>query len=120
MQLSRRTERVNMLLRQALSDIIFREIKDPRLIKIISIVSVNVSRDLKSAKIYTSVMGNEEESRSAIDTLNSASGFLRRALNARLTLRSIPSLIFVNDDSIEQGTYLLNKISDINSADSSE
>ena len=115
MQLSRRTERVNMLLRQALSDIMFREIKDPRLTKIISIVRVDVSRDLKSAKIYASILSNEQETRSAIDTLNSASGFFRRALKDRLSLRSIPSLIFVNDDSIEYGTYLLNRITDINS-----
>ena len=86
MQASRRTERVSVLLRQKLSEIIARELKDPRLAQIITIVHVGVSRDLRRAKVYTSVLGNPEESNAAVAILNSASGFLRRELTARLSL----------------------------------
>jgi len=120
MQASRRTERVSVLLRQKLSEIIARELKDPRLAQIITIVHVGVSRDLRRAKVYTSVLGNPEESNAAVAILNSASGFLRRELTARLSLRTIPFLSFVPDYSIEEGTHLLRKIADVRSEDSSE
>ena len=120
MQASRRTERVNVLLRQKLSEIISREMKDPRLSPIITIVHVGVSRDLRHAKVFTSVLGSHKESKAAVETLNAASGFLRRELTERLALKTVPFLSFVSDDSIEKGTYLLNKITEVRSEDPSE
>ena len=120
MQASRRTERVNVLLRQKLSEIIAREMKDPRLSHIITIVYVGVSKDLRHAKVFTSVLGSPEESKAAVETLNAASGFLRRELTTRVSLKTIPFLSFVPDDSIEKGTYLLKKITEARSEDSSE
>ena len=120
MQDSRRKERVNVLLRQKLSEIIAREMKDPRLAPMISIVHVGVSRDFRHAKVYTSVLGSPEESKTAVDTLNAAAGFLRRQLIPRISLKTVPFLSFVLDDSIEKGTYLLNKITEVRSKDSSE
>ena len=119
MQDSRRKERVNVLLRQLLSDIIARDMKDPRLAHIITIVQVAVSKDLRYAKVFTSVLGTPEESKTAVDTLNAASGFMRRELTTRLSLKTIPFLSFVQDDSIEKGTYLLSKIAEVRSSDSS-
>ena len=118
MQASRRTERVNVLLRQQLSEIIARDMNDPRLAHIITIVNVGVSRDLKHAKVFTSVLGKQEERKAAVETLNRASGFLRRELIARLSMKTIPFLSFIQDDSIEQGTHLLNRISEVRSGDS--
>jgi ribosome-binding factor A len=119
MQASRRTERVNVLLRQKLSEIIAREMKDPRLAPIISIVHVGVSRDLHYAKVFTSVLGSPQESKAALEALNAASGFIRRELTAQLSLKTIPYLSFVADDSIEKSTYLLNKITEVRSEDPS-
>ena len=119
MQASRRTERVNVLLRQKLSEIIAREMKDPRLAHIITIVHVGVSKDLRYAKVFTSVLGSPEESKAAVETLNAASGFLRRELTARVSLKTVPFLSFVQDDSIEKGTYLLSKIAEVRSSDPS-
>ena len=118
MQASRRTERVNVLLRQQLSEIIARDMNDPRLAHIITIVNVGVSRDLKHAKVFTSVLGKQEERKAAVETLNRASGFLRRELIARLSMKTIPFLSFIQDDSIEQGSHLLNRISEVRSGDS--
>ena len=120
MQASRRTERVNVLLRQKLSEIIAQEMKDPRLAHIITIVHVGVSRDLRHAKVYTSILGSPEEGKAAVAILNSASGFLRRELTARVLLRTVPFLSFIPDYSIEKGTDLLRKIADVRSEDSSE
>ena len=119
MQASRRTERVNVLLRQQLSEIIAREMKDPRLAHIITLVHVGVSKDLRYAKIYTSVLGNLEERKAAVETLNAASGFLRRELTGRLSLKAVPHLSFVQDNSIEKGTDLLSKITEVRSSDPS-
>jgi ribosome-binding factor A len=118
MQASRRTERVNVLLRQQLSEIIARDMNDPRLAHIITIVNVGVSRDLKHAKVFTSVLGKLEERKAAVETLNNASGFMRRELIARLSMKTIPFLSFIQDDSIEQGSHLLNRISEVRSGDS--
>jgi len=120
MQASRRTERVNVLLRQKLSEIIAQEMKDPRLAHIITIVHVGISRDLRNAKVFTSVLGSPEESNAAVETLNSASGFLRRELTTRVSLKTIPFLSFILDNSIEEGTYLLRKITEMGSNHSSK
>lgn len=120
MQGSRRTERVNVLLRQALSEIIARDMKDPRLGPIITIIRVDVSKDLRRAKVYTSILGSPEESNAVLETLNGASGFLRRELVARLSLKTIPYVSFVYDDSIEKGTHLLSRITEVRFTDSRE
>ena len=118
MQGSRRTERVNVLLRQQLSEVIAREMKDPRLAPMTTILHVEVSKDLRYAKVFVSVLGSPEERKAAVETLNTASGFLRRELSDRLSLRNIPFLNFVQDDSIEKGTDLLAKIEQVRELDS--
>jgi ribosome-binding factor A len=119
MQASRRTERVNVLLRQLLSEIIARDMKDPRLAHIITFVHVGVSKDLRYAKVYTSVLGSDKEQKSAVAALNAATGFMRRELTGRLSLKSVPHLTFIQDNSIEKGTHLLGKITDVRSDDPS-
>ena len=116
--MSRRTERVNVLLRQKLSELIATEMKDPRLSRIVTITEVGVSRDLRHAKVFTSVLGTSEQSKDAVEALNAASGYLRRELLARLSLRNVPFLSFVSDDSIEKGYYLLQRIEEVRSGDS--
>ncbi|MDE2861264.1 MAG: 30S ribosome-binding factor RbfA [Chloroflexota bacterium] len=118
MQAFRRTDRVNVLLRQQLSEIIAREVKDPRLARIITIVHVDVSHDLRHARVHTSVLGGPDERKAAVDTLNRAAGFIRRELKGRISLKSVPHLSFVPDDSIEQGDRLQARISQVRAADS--
>ena len=118
MQAFRRTDRVNVLLRQQLSEVIAREVKDPRLAQIITIVNVGVSPDLRHARVYTSVLGGADERRAAVDTLNRAAGFIRRELKGRISLKTVPHLSFVPDDSIEQGDRLQVRISQVRAGDS--
>ena len=102
-----RVERINHLFRQEISDLIQREIKDPRMGGLVSITEVKVSPDLTFAKVFVSHMGTEEEKKQVLQTLNAASGFLRRELLKRTTLRHVPELHFEWDTSIERGARVL-------------
>jgi ribosome-binding factor A len=103
----RRIDRVNEQLRNEISHLISREIKDPRVAGVISITEVVASNDLRSARVYVSVMGRRTDRESALDGIRSAASFLRRELRERVNLRHTPHLTFLLDDSIEQGDRIL-------------
>ncbi|MBI2166278.1 MAG: 30S ribosome-binding factor RbfA [Chloroflexi bacterium] len=113
--MSHRIERVNMLLRQEISTLLARDVKDPRLAGLVSITAVECSMDLRHAKVYVSVLGSQEEKEEALKGLASASGFLHRELRLRLKLRHTPDLRFFPDDSIERGIRLSEVIDDLES-----
>ena len=110
MQASRRTERINVILRRYISEIISRDMKDPRLASLITIINVTVSKDIRHARVFTSVLGDSDESAQTVETLNSASGFIRQNLMPKLRTKNVPHLKFVLDDSIQRGNHLLGKI----------
>lgn len=105
--MSRRTQKVNDLLRQEISDLLLRHVNDPRLNAFLSITEVEVSADLKHAQVFVSIMGDSETKADVLRGLRSASGFLRRELAHRLTMRFVPELAFHQDDSIERGSRVL-------------
>ncbi len=113
--MTRRTDRINELLREELSDLIRQEVKDPRVSGIVSITEVQSSQDLHYSRVYVSIMGTDAEKDDTIKALTTAAGFLRRELASRLKLRSIPELNFMRDDSIEKGARLLELIKKANS-----
>ena len=98
--MTRRTRQVGDLLREELDDIIRREVKDPR-IGFMSITDVEVTPDLRHARAFISVLGNEEERASTLKALRSAAGFIRHHLKPRLRMRQIPDLEFRDDRSME-------------------
>ncbi len=105
--MSRRTRRINDLLREEISEILRREARDPRLETMVSITEVETSEDLRHAKVHVSVLGSEEERVAAMKALDAARPFLHRQLRERLPdLRLIPELAFRRDDSIERGSRL--------------
>ena len=110
---TRRMARVNDTIRREISELLRREARDPRLDGFLTITAVDTSPDLRYAKVYVSVMGDEEEKKRVEEGLSAAAGFLRRGLAARLTLRYIPELTFERDESIEKGTHLLQLIKDV-------
>ena len=114
--MARRMERVNQLLREELSDLARRQLKDPRLGTLMTITEVDASPDLRHARVYVSVMGDAEEQQAAIDALSAAAGYLRRGLRGRLKLRHIPELQFQHDRSMERGSQLLSLIDQVNAA----
>jgi ribosome-binding factor A len=98
--MTRRTQQVGELLREELTDIIRREVRDPRL-GFWSITRVDVPTDLRSAHVYVSVLGSDEERTATLKALRSAAGFIRFHLKPRLRMRQIPELDFRDDRSME-------------------
>ena len=100
-----RINRITIDIKITLSELL-REIKDPRVSKLLSIVKVDVSGDLSYATVYVSAIEGYEQTVSSVKALKGAAGYLRRELGAKLMLRKVPELRFVADDSIEQSANI--------------
>ena len=107
--------RINGEVQKELSRIISREIKDPRIHSMTSVVSVEVTPDLKQCKAYISVLGDEEEKKETLAGLNSAVGFVRKELARSINLRTTPENKFIMDDSIGYGVFMSKKIDEVTS-----
>lgn len=97
---SRRQVQVADAIQHHMSDLIQRELKDPR-IGFVTVTRVEVSQDLKYARIYVSVLGTPEEQKKTMAALESGRGFIRREIGQRLDLRSVPEIQFRLDTSAE-------------------
>lgn len=101
-----RSRRVGEQMQRDLSDLIRREIKDPR-VGMVTITGVEVSKDFASARVYVTVLGKEPDAVAEdLEVLNNASGYLRSLLGKRIRLRIIPRLVFLYDQSIASGAHL--------------
>ncbi len=98
----RRTARVGHLIQMELSQIILGKLKDPRL-GFVTVTHVDVTPDLKSARVFYSSLGNEEAKRGSQIALEKAAGFLQREIAVSLKLRYTPKLTFCFDDSFDKG-----------------
>ncbi len=96
---------------------IMRELKDPRIDPMLTVLKVEVSGDLSYAKVYISAINGIETAKSSVKGLDSAAGYIRKQLSSRLHLRKSPQLKFIADDSIEKGMNLFEKIKEINNED---
>ncbi len=105
--------RLNGEVMRELSVIIRDEIKDPRIHPMTSISAVEVAPDLKTCKVYISVLGNEKEQQDTIAGLKSAAGYARKCLAASLNLRNTPEIRFILDQSIEYGIRMSKKIDEV-------
>ena len=105
--------RINGEVQKELSRIISREIKDPRISPMTSVVAVEVAPDLKQCKAYISVLGDAHEQEETIKGLQSAEGYIRRELARTLNLRNTPEIRFVLDQSIEYGVNMSKKIDEV-------
>ncbi len=112
-----RNVRLGAQLQRILSDLIRFESKDPGLVDI-SLTVVELSRDLSVAKIYFSLLNPDDDPQPALDGLQRASGFLRRKLGHELTVRHVPELRFVHDDSLAQGAAISKLIDDATGTES--
>ena len=103
---SHRKDRVGEEIKKELSDIIRNEMNDPRVKGLVSVTHVEVSRDISSAVIYLSCLGDSEEQNSTVKIFRKASGYIRGELARRLHLRFIPELVFKADGSIRVGARI--------------
>lgn len=116
--MTRRTERVSDLLRAELSDLILREIKDPR-IRLVSLTGVEVTSDLRRAIVRVSALGDDAQREEAVEALRHARGFLRTELSHRLRTRVTPELIFELDRGAEHSQKISDLLESLNGRDES-
>lgn len=107
-----KNNRINMEVQRELGTLI-RELKDPRIAVMTTVVAVEVATDLKTAKVFISVLGDDEAKAETMEGLKSAKGFLRKELAHTINLRNTPELEFVYDESIEYGMKLSKMIDDL-------
>ncbi len=100
-----RAHRLAELLKIEISDILLKEVKDPR-IGFVSLTDIEVSGDLRHANVYVSVFGDEEERQSSMKGLEKATGYIRKLLGERITVYHTPEILFKYDNSLERGAYI--------------
>ena len=111
-----KNRKVNDVVMRELAQIL-RDIKDPRVSPMTSVLSVEVAPDLKNCKVWISVLGSPEEGKRTMEGIRSANGFIRSELAHRVNLRNTPELHFILDDSIAYGVEMGHKLHDVTAAD---
>lgn len=114
--MTRRTRQVGELLREELTDIIRREVKDPR-VGFMSITRVEVPTDLRTARVFVSVLGTDEEREDTLAALRSAAKYIRFHLKPRLRMRQIPELEFRDDRSMEYAQQISETLREVRARD---
>lgn len=111
---SRRNDRVRAAMRQEISNMLQRDLKDPRL-GFATVTDVRVSGDLQHVQVYVSILGDDVSRQQTMEALESARGYVRSEIGRRVQLRLTPEITFAYDDSIERGARLLRLISEVQS-----
>jgi len=114
-----RHEKVEHAVQREVSTIIHDELKDPRL-GFVTITRVELTMDLRSAKIFFSVLGKEQEYKKTQEALNSALGFIRKQIAQRIKLRYVPEIMFRKDDSVEYSVRIQEILQEIKQKDDTE
>ena len=102
MQPTRRNQRLALQIQQEISMMLFRNVKDRR-IGLVTVTGVELSSDLRHAKVFFSTMGNEKEKSESMEALNHAAGWIRRTLGQRIRMKFLPEIVFRVDTSQEYG-----------------
>lgn len=114
--MSTRQERVQELLKVEISDIIRRDLKDPRL-GFITITGAEVSKDMRHAKIFISVMGDENQKAESLGVLQRASGHIRSEFGHRASMKMIPEISFRMDSAVEHGMHIFELLQKVKTDD---
>lgn len=109
-----RNSRLSEEIKRSISNIIQNELKDPRIPMLTSVTNVDVTKDLKYAKVFISVYGDPEQKAKCIEGLKSSSGFIRKEVGNSVKMRHIPELMFELDESIEYGLHISKILNEIN------
>ncbi len=112
MQPSRRPQRIALQIQHEVSSLISRNMKDRR-IGFVTVTGVRMSPDLRHAKIFISLMGSENEKQESLETLNHATGWIRRELGQRIRMKFLPDIVFLKDTSQEYGDRIDKLIGEI-------
>lgn len=110
---SKRSARVGDLILKEIADLLTRKVKDPR-VKGATLTGIQLSNDLKHAKVYFSCMGDDEDVQRAQSGLDSAKGFIKKEIGLRLELRYTPDIVFKHDPSLEKAERMERILSSLN------
>jgi ribosome-binding factor A len=114
MATNRRIQRVNKTLMKEIGDIIMKEIKDPRVMSLVSVLEAKLSNDMRSLRVTVSIYGPKEtDNIKTLEALNNASGFISSLASKSLRLRWAPEIIFDRSHSIEESVSMSNKLKDL-------
>jgi len=102
----RRSERVAEGIREEVATFLAEDVKDPRVVGLVTVTGVDVTRDLRHAKVFVSIMGSDDERRATLEGLNSAAGHLRSRIGRALRLRVAPEITFRYDDTIARAARI--------------
>lgn len=110
-----RTDRLNSLLKEVISDVIRRDVRNPHVNELVTVTRVDITKDLHYAKVYISVIGTEEEKKETINALQSAAGFIAVNSSKKVVMRYFPSLTFKIDDAVDKHMRIETILNEINS-----
>lgn len=97
-----RTDRLNSLLKEVISEVIHKEVRNPQVAEFTSVTEVDISKDLHHAKVYVSVIGTEQQRKETVEALESAAGFIGVHASKKVTMRYFPQLTFRLDTSVDK------------------
>lgn len=109
----KRTDRLNSLLKEVISDIIRREVRNPHVNELVTVTRVDITKDLHFAKVYISVIGPQEKKDETLQALQTAAGFIAVQASKQVVMRYFPALTFKLDDSVDKHMRIENLLSEI-------
>ncbi|MFA6119228.1 MAG: 30S ribosome-binding factor RbfA [Parachlamydiales bacterium] len=110
----KRVDRLNSLLREVISEVIHQDLRNPKISKLSTVISVEITPDLKYAKVFVSVIGPEKEKQETIKALNQAAGFISVNCSKKIVIRYFPTLSFELDTTIDKFMKIDEILSDVN------
>ena len=116
---TKRTSRVGELLKREVAEILCRDIRDPK-IGFVTVSSVDVTSDLRTASVRVSVLGDDEQRQESLRALNAATGFIQKALSPKVRLKNMPKLQFVLDTSIDHSMHIAQLLSELGESENSQ
>jgi ribosome-binding factor A len=97
----KRTDRLNSLLREVLSEVIRKDVKNPHIHELLTITAVEISKDLQNAKVYISVIGTDSDKKTTVSALNSAAGYIAVVASKKVVMRYFPHLTFYIENELD-------------------
>ena len=109
-----RMEQVNSELQKTLSEIINNDLKNPIIDdEVISVTGVNTSSDLSQAKVYISILGNDDKKEKVFNEIKASKSFIRKSIASKVNLRKTPELLFFIDNSLDNGAKIMSILDDL-------
>ncbi len=104
--MTKRTDRLNSLLKQVISEVVRKEVRNPHISTLLTITRVDITRDLHRAKVYVSLIGSEQERKKTVSELQKASGFISLMAAKKVVMRYFPYLTFILDTTVDKQMHI--------------